>query len=221
MSTQFQFPPRSSRGSVLGFTWGQIAMCVAGVICLVVGLNLLTADRPWPAAGTMVAAALLVALGLLRLRGRRVTEWLPIFVGALVQRAGRQDRYRGAVFAPNTVQQHMDLPGPAAGYVWLPARAADGTTEVGLLRHRVERTVTATLSCSGANFLLADTAVQTHRLVDWANVLNILGADYGEHGLVRWALSARAVPDTATARSGTWCTGPWRRHRWRTRRWRS
>jgi len=196
VTTHFQFPPRSSRGSVLGFTWGQIGLAVAGVIAGVVGLNLLGAGRPWFAGGMFGLAAVLIALGLMRVRGRRVTEWLPILVGALLQGAARQDRYRGAVFAPNSVAAHPDLPGPAAGYVWLPAIAADGMTEIGLLHHRAEKTVTASLLCSGANFLLADTSVQDQRLVDWANVINILGADYGEHGLVRWALSARAVPDT-------------------------
>ena len=41
MSTQFQFPPRSSRGSVLGFTWGQVFLVVLGVICGVAALNVL------------------------------------------------------------------------------------------------------------------------------------------------------------------------------------
>jgi len=194
--TQFQFPPRSSRGSVLGFTWGQIGLCVAGVISAVIGINLIAAGLPWLGGGMFALAAVLVALGLLRLHGRRVTEWLPIFVGALLQRGARQDRYRGAVFASNSVAEHMDLPGPAAGYRWLTGVASDGMTEIGMLHHRVEKTVTAALRCSGANFILADTTIQEQRLVDWANVLNILGAEYAEHGLVRWSLTARAVPDT-------------------------
>ncbi|MEV6925540.1 SCO6880 family protein [Dactylosporangium sp. NPDC051485] len=194
--TQFQFPPRSTRGAVMGFTWSQIVTVASGVISAVVAANLITAGRPWAGGGVLLAAVLLITLGLLRLRGRRITEWIPVVLGALVQRAGRQDRYRGQVFAPNSVAEHLDLPGPAAGYRWLPAVAADGTTEVGLLLHRRERTVTAALSCTGANFILADTSVQAQRLVDWAQVLNILGTEYGDTGLVRWALTTRAVPDT-------------------------
>jgi hypothetical protein len=68
----------------------------------------------------------------------------------------------------------MDLPGPAASYVWLPATAADGTTQIGLLHHRKERTVTAALACFGANLILADRDVQGQRLTDWAQLLNIL-----------------------------------------------
>ncbi|HKS98414.1 MAG TPA: SCO6880 family protein [Rugosimonospora sp.] len=195
MSTQFSFPPRSSRGSVLGFTWGQIFLVVAGVIVGVFGINVLAAGHPWWAGALFAAALAVMSLGLLRLRGRRITEWLPIVVGALLQRGTRQDRYRGALFAPHAVADHPDFPGPAAGYRWLTALASDGLTEVGLLHHRGERTVTAALCCSGGNFILADTSVQTQRLVDWANLLNILGTEYTGQGLVRWSLMARAVPD--------------------------
>lgn len=193
---QFSFPPRSTRGAVMGFTWSQIFMVGAGALCAVTGVNLLVVGARWSAGGLFVVAAVLWVLGLLRLRGRRVTEWLPVFAGALVQRAGRQDRYRGMAFAPNSVAEHLDLPGPAAGYRWLPAVAGDGTTRVGLLAHRRERTVTAALLCHGSNYLLADTAVQEQRLADWAQVLNILGSEYADLGLVRWALTTRAVPDT-------------------------
>jgi hypothetical protein len=192
--TQFEFPPRSTRGSILGFTAGQIGMCVAGIISLVVALNLFTAGHRWAALSMVVLAMALVTLGLVRIRGRRVTEWTPIVVGALVQRAARQDRYRGALFAPGP--GHLDLPGAAAGYRWLPATGSDGLTEIGLLHHRAEATVTAALPCFGSTFVLADTSEQTRRLVAWSNVLNLLGGEYAEHGLLRWSLTARAVPDT-------------------------
>ncbi|MGI5238634.1 SCO6880 family protein [Dactylosporangium sp. CA-139066] len=194
---QFSFPPRSSRGAVMGFTWSQIVMVASGVLCGVTGVNLLVSGHRWAAVGLLLVAAVLWILGLVRLRGRRVTEWLPVIGGTLVQRAGRQDRYRGMVFAAaGGVAEHLDLPGPGAGYRWLPAIAGDGTTHVGLLAHARERTVTAALLCHGANYLLADTAVQEQRLVDWAGVLNILGTEYADLGLVRWALTTRAVPDT-------------------------
>ncbi|MFI6163970.1 SCO6880 family protein [Micromonospora haikouensis] len=193
--TQFWFPPRSTRGSVLGFSWGQIGTAVAGVICLVIAANLFTVGQSGAAGGMLLLALLLITLGLLRLRGRRVTEWAPIVVGALAQRVAGQDRYRGGVFAASPGAEHLHLPGPAAGYRWLPAVAADGLTEVGLLHHRREGTVTAALSCAGSNLLLADTVVQQQRLIAWAGVLNLLGTEYADSGLVRWSLTARAVPD--------------------------
>ncbi|GAA3250658.1 SCO6880 family protein [Dactylosporangium siamense] len=193
---QFSFPPRSTRGAVMGFTWSQIVMVTCGVLCAVTGVNVLVTGARWTAGSLFAAAAVLWVLGLLRLRGRRVTEWLPVIGGALVQRAGRQDRYRGMVFAPGSVGKHLDMPGQAAGYRWLSAVAGDGTTPVGLLAHRRERTVTAALLCFGANYLLADSSVQEQRLVDWAQVLNVLGTEYADLGLVRWALTTRAVPDT-------------------------
>ncbi|MFI7075529.1 SCO6880 family protein [Micromonospora sediminicola] len=193
--TQFQFPPRSTRGSIMGFSWGQIGMAVAGVICLVIAANLLAAGRQGTAGGMLLAAVFLLTVGLLRLRGRRVTEWAPIIAGALTQRAVRQDRYRGGVFAATPGSTHLHLPGPAAGYRWLPAVAADGLTEVGLLHHRRENTVTAALLCAGSNLVLADTSVQQQRLSAWADVLNLLGTEYADGGLARWALTARAVPD--------------------------
>ena len=193
--TQFQFPPRSTRGSIMGFSWGQIGMAVAGVICLVIAANLLAAGRQGSAAGMVLAALVLLTVGLLRLRGRRVTEWAPIVAGALTQRASGQDRYRGGVFAATAGSTHLHLPGPAAGYQWLPAVAADGLTEVGLLHHCRENTVTAALLCAGSNLVLADTQVQQQRLSAWAEVLNLLGTEYADAGLARWALTARAVPD--------------------------
>ncbi|MEH0827311.1 MULTISPECIES: SCO6880 family protein [unclassified Micromonospora] len=193
--TQFHFPPRSTRGSILGFSWGQIGTAVAGVICLVIAANILAVGRQGAAGGLLLTAVLLLTMGLLRIRGRRVTEWTPIVAGALAQRAARQDRYRGAVWAANPGTKHLHLPGPTAGYQWLPAIAADGLTEVGLLHHRREGTVTATLSCAGSNLVLADTSVQHQRLTAWADVANLLGTEYADSGLARWSLMARAVPD--------------------------
>lgn len=191
---QFQFPPRSSKGAVLGFGWSQIFLVVAGIIAAVAGLNLLTAGHQAMAVTAFTACVLLIILGLLRLKGRRITEWLPVVAGALLQTRTGQHQYRGGPYAANP--DFMDLPGPAAGYRWLTATAADGTTQIGLLHHRNERTVTAALACSGANLILADRDVQDRRLTDWALVLQILGSEYADAGLVRWSLTSRAVPDT-------------------------
>ncbi len=192
---EFSFPPRSSRGAVLGFTWSQLGMVVTAIISAVIGLNVLIAGHPWLAAVMFFAATVLIILGLLRIRGRRITEWLPVVAGALWQHRTGQDQYRGALFAPNVRAGHVDLPGSAAGYVWLTAVAADGVTQIGLLHHRRERTVTATLLCSGANMVLAERSVQEQRLVDWSQVLQILGTEYADTGLARWSVSSRAVPD--------------------------
>ncbi|MEU4243992.1 SCO6880 family protein [Actinoplanes sp. NPDC026619] len=196
---RFQFPPRSTRGAVLGFAWSQIMLVLAGVICAVVALNLLVAGDRGLAIGAFAGCVLLLTLGLLRLKGRRVTEWTPVVAGAVLQRWAGQGQYRGGPYAPNSVDEWMDLPGPAAAYVWLPATAADGTTQVGLLHHRAEKTVTAALACHGANLILADLDVQDQRLTDWAQLLNILGSEYADSGLVRWSVTARAVPDTGNA----------------------
>ena len=196
---QFQFPPRSTRGAVLGFAWSQIALVMAGVIAAVVALNLLVTRHRGAALTAFALCALLITLGLLRFRGRRVTEWAPVVAGALIQRRSGQSEYRGGPYAPNSVETWMDLPGPAAAYVWLPATAADGTTQIGLLHHRREKTVTAALACYGTNLILADRDVQAQRLTDWAQLLNILGSEYAEAGLVRWSVTSRAVPDTGNA----------------------
>ncbi|MFF5085336.1 SCO6880 family protein [Actinoplanes sp. NPDC000266] len=196
--TRFQFPPRSTGGAVLGFSWSQIALVMAGVLTAVVGLNLLVAGHRVSGLVMFAGCALLVTFGLLRVKGRRLTEWLPVVVGALWQRGTGQSEYRGGPYAPNVLAQWMDLPGPAAGYTWLTATAADGTTQIGLLRHKAEKTITAALACRGANLILADTDVQDQRLTDWAQLLNILG-EYADTGLIRWAVTARAVPDTGNA----------------------
>jgi hypothetical protein len=192
----FQFPPRSSRGALMGFTGTQIATVVAGIICAVIALNLAVTGRPAAGLGMFATGLLLVGLGLVRVRGRRVTEWAPIILAALVQRAAGQHEYRGGPYAPNGVESFMDMPGPAAGYQWLTATAGDGLTQIGLLLHRREKTVTAALACAGVNLVLADAEEQTQRLTDWAQVLNILGTDYADAGLTRWSLMSRAVPDT-------------------------
>ncbi|GAA2470744.1 hypothetical protein Ahu01nite_079900 [Winogradskya humida] len=179
---------------MLGFAWSQIFLVVAGIIAAVAGLNLLTAGHRGTAATAFTGCGLLIVLGLLRLKGRRITEWLPVVAGALLQNRSGQHQYRGGPYAANP--DFMDLPGPAAGYRWLPATAADGTTQIGLLHHRRERTVTAALTCYGANLILADREVQERRLTDWALVLQILGSEYADAGLVRWSLTSRAVPDT-------------------------
>ncbi|GAA3344786.1 hypothetical protein GCM10020358_49420 [Amorphoplanes nipponensis] len=196
---QFQFPPRSTRGAVLGFAWSQIALVMAGVIAAVVALNLLVAGERGAAIAAFAGCVALITLGLLRLKGRRVTEWAPVVAGALLQRRAGQNEYRGGPYAPNSAERWMDLPGPASAYVWLPATATDGTTRIGLLHHRKEKTVTAALTCFGTNLILADRDVQTQRLTDWAQLLNILGSEYADAGLIRWSVTSRAVPDTGNA----------------------
>ncbi|GAA3952102.1 SCO6880 family protein [Actinoplanes auranticolor] len=196
---QFQFPPRSTRGAVLGFTWSQIALVMAGVIAAVVALNLLVASQRGAAIAAFAGCVALITLGLLRFKGRRVTEWAPVVAGALLQRRAGQHEYRGGPYAPDSSERWMDLPGPAAAYVWLPATATDGTTQIGLLHHRKEKTVTAALVCYGTNLILADRDVQTQRLTDWAQLLNILGSEYADAGLIRWSVTSRAVPDTGNA----------------------
>ena len=196
---KFQFPPRSTRGAVLGFAWSQIALVMAGVIAAVVALNLLVTGHRGSAIGALAGCVLLVTLGLLRFKGRRVTEWAPVVAGALLQRGAGQSDYRGGPYAPSSVEQWMDLPGPAAAYVWLTATASDGTTQIGLLHHRREKTVTAALASYGTNLILADRDVQSQRLTDWAQLLNILGSEYAEAGLIRWSVTSRAVPDTGNA----------------------
>ncbi|MBM2623377.1 hypothetical protein JIG36_48570 [Actinoplanes sp. LDG1-06] len=171
-------------------------MVVAGVISAIIALNLLAAGRVVGALTFFAVAIALNLLAFLRFKGRRLTEWLPIVVAALVQRGTGQSEYRGGPWAPDASREHMDLPGPAAGYRWVAATAPDGLTKVGLLVHRGERTVTAALTCYGENLILADRDVQTRRLTDWAQLLNILGTDFTDAGLVRWAVTARAVPDT-------------------------
>ncbi|MBG0567532.1 SCO6880 family protein [Actinoplanes aureus] len=193
--TKFSFPARSTRGAVLGFTWSQIGMVVAGIIAAVTGLNLLAVNRA-AAITLFVSAALLITFGLLRIKGRRITEWAPVVIAALLQRRTRQHQYRGGPYGASAVGEHLDLPGTAAAYRWLPAVAADGTTEIGLLHHRNEKTVTAALLCFGTNLILADRDVQVQRLTDWAQVLNILGSEYADAGLMRWSVTARAVPDS-------------------------
>src|SRR3982750_3502012 len=108
---KFQFPPRPSRGAVLGFAWSQIALVMAGVIAAVVALNLLVAGRRGPAIAALAGCVVLVSMGLLRFKGRRVTEWAPVVAGALLQRRAGQHEYRGGPYAPNSVEQWMDLPG--------------------------------------------------------------------------------------------------------------
>ena len=142
---------------------------------------------------------LLLTWGLLRLRGRRLTEWTPIVMGRCCNKQPSRTATAAGCSPPPRGTQHLQLPGPAArGYRWLPAVAADGLTEVGLLHHRREGTVTAALACAGGNLVLADTSVQHQRLTSWADVLNLLGTEYADSGLARWSLTARAVPDVSS-----------------------
>jgi hypothetical protein len=137
--TKFEFPPRSSRGAVLGFTWSQIAMVVAGLISAVVGLNLLVISKP-AAAGMFALGLLLVTFGLLRIKGRRITEWTPVVIAALIQRRTRQHRRR----APGAARPGCRLPVAARGRGGrhhrdrsaAPPQGEDGDRGAAVLRHQ-------------------------------------------------------------------------------------
>jgi hypothetical protein len=175
----------------MGFGWAQLGLTLGGVLTAVTGVNVAVAGSPLAGLGFLAVAVLAVTAGLGRVRGRPLTSWTPVLVASMWQRARGEDSYRGTAYVAGG---DLDMPGPAGGYRWLPGVAADGATQIGLLYHRREQTVTAVIQCAGSTVLLEGRSAQDRRLSQWAQVLNILGAEHQPTGLVSLALFARSIP---------------------------
>jgi hypothetical protein len=155
---------------LLGFSRARVITGVAAVLLLAVGF--MTGGRG-PLVTAVVIDVVLVVTAAIRIQGRYIIEWLPLWSHWKVRGIGRQQTYRARVTTARPTGT-LALPGnaihdPSAG------------------------TLTAALRVEHSAMVLLDADAQGERLGGWSRVLSSLaGTDTVEHV----AIIEETIPDT-------------------------
>ncbi len=155
-SELFKYPPLQSAGLLGRFGGLDLVFFASAVGVLVVGVNLL------PQWGYLIAALVvslvLALIPLPRPGGRGLTAYLGPGLGAVRDRLTGRGVYRGAVFAPGSLEHRMDLPGDLAGLRMIAVPTRDGVSRIGLLidEGKRARTATAAMLTFGESMVTSD-----------------------------------------------------------------
>lgn len=191
MDEEYTFPPRRTNGVVGRINLGQLVAIVAAIALPWLGIQL----------GSVIVFAVLLAAGgavvwlaFMRIGGRYVTEWIRPACGAVWSRIWRTHAYRGAVFAPDSLANRLDLPGDLASMRMISAPNPNGRSRVGLMLDEHDKTVTAALLTEGTPIILEESNEQAARLADWEAIMESTCDE--DSAISRWQLLFRSMPDS-------------------------
>lgn len=188
------FPP-AARAGVLGrFSGIDLALLGGAVAALWVGVRHIPENWSWVIV-CVVVAGLLLALPLLpRISGRRATEYIGPLLGAWMDRTTGRGVYRGAVFAPRSLTDRIDLPGDLAAFRPITASVSDGRSRIGLMVNRREKVVLAVARTSGTTLATTDDQQLQRVFAGWESALEAMGRE--GLGLRRFQILIRTVEDS-------------------------
>lgn len=191
MDEEYTFPPRRTNGVVGRINLGQLVAIVVAIGLPWLGIQL----------GSVIVFAVLLAAGgavvwlaFMRVGGRYVTEWIRPACGAVWSRIWRTHVYRGAVFAPDSLANRLDLPGDLASMRMISAPNPNGRSRVGLMLDEHDKTVTAALLTEGTPIILEESSEQAARLADWEAIMESTCDE--DSAISRWQLLFRSMPDS-------------------------
>lgn len=191
------------RGVLLGLSMGQVSLVSVGVVILVL------AEYGSAMAGVLITAPLWAAffvVGLVSVRGRALVSWLPVVGHWMLRRMLRRTQWlsrplqpdRGGSVSIPGLQRHLEL-------------LISDATGAAYLADRQAGTVTAIVEVTGRGFVLADSALQDHRVGAWGRVLASLCQ---QPDVVRLQVLHRTGPCGAASVRRWWATNamtgaPW------------
>ncbi|HEX2029013.1 MAG TPA: SCO6880 family protein, partial [Nitriliruptorales bacterium] len=173
----YQFPSRPTPALLFGLSAARLAaLAVAGVVLVA------TITRPTPAR-LLVGLTIVGVLGAaaaVKLGGRAVVDWLPVWVAFGWQQATRNSEfYANPDLDAGLPEGTLDLPGELFGleihHVTGPARAtvANPTPAAyGIVRDTFRHRLIAIAELAGEDFLFLDPADQQARIGAWGRVLD-------------------------------------------------
>lgn len=191
MDEEYTFPPRRINGVLGKVTFAQLLTIVIAIALPWLGIR---SGSVGAFAALAVAGCLLVWLAFTRVGGRHLTAWCRPVVAVMWSRLRGLATYRGAVFAPGSLRERMDLPGDLVHLRMVSAPHTDGRTRIGLVVDDKAGTVTAALLTEGTPIVLEESTEQAGRLNDWEAVME--STCDSDSAVVRWQLLVRSMPDT-------------------------
>jgi hypothetical protein len=183
MTLQTRFPRQPRRGMLLGFSRARVITGVAAVLLLAVGF--MTGGRG-PLVTAVVIDVVLVAAAAIRIQGRYIIEWLPLWSHWKVRGIGNQQTYRARVTTARPTGT-LALPGNATNLRFIDV--GDAT----YIHDPSAGTLTAALRVEHSAMVLLDADAQGERVGGWSRVLSSLAStDTVEHV----AVIEETIPDS-------------------------
>jgi hypothetical protein len=182
-----RFPRQPRRGLVLGFSGLRVAAGISAVLILVGGF-LVAGGRDLYAAAAI--SSVLIAAAAVRVKGRYVVEWLPLWAHWIARSATKQKTFRARVTTTRPVGT-LALPGDAARLRLV--RAADDTAYI---HDPASGLLTAALRLEHPAMVLLDSDAQAERVAGWSRVLSGLA---GSPSVDHVAIVEETIPDTGNA----------------------
>lgn len=188
-----QFSRLARRTVLLGLSVSQLSVLGVGGVAFVASLYAAGARGLIWTAPVWVASMI---IGLVRVGGRPLVEWLPIISTWLRRSVSDQRRYRSRVFKPRPAGT-LALPGDAAALrEW-----TDPTTGAAMVHDPHAQTLTAILGVTHPAFVLLDPGEQQRRVAAWGRVL----AGVCRSGrIARLQILERSVPGSGADLADWW-----------------
>jgi hypothetical protein len=192
----YRFAPLDRTGLLLGLGGVQCALIAAGI--LVSGLLLDAGVAPLGASAPVVAMA---SVALVRWRGRGMHEWAPVVVRFAALRLARRHRWVVPIplltGTPADARREPPLPPFLRGLSIVDAGSAPWAPPtghgVGVVRDRVQGTVSGSVPVQGREFSLLERGDQERALHLWGDVLGGFCSERGRVARVQvteWAAPA-------------------------------
>jgi hypothetical protein len=183
VTPQTRFPRQPRRGMLLGFSRARVITGVAAVLLLAVGF--MTGGRG-PLVTAVVIDVVLVVAAAIRIQGRYIIEWLPLWSHWKVRGIGHQQTYRARVTTARP-SGTLALPGNATNLRFIDV--GDAT----YIHDPSAATLTAALRVEHSAMVLLDADAQGERVGGWSRVLSSLA---GSDTVTHVAIIEETIPDT-------------------------
>lgn len=181
----YEFPSRSATGVLFGLSVARlVAIAAAGVVLIVV--------MAAPTATSMLSGVLVISLLLgaaaVRVRGRALVDWLPIWGAHGLQMATRRNEfYTSPDLTGDLPDEVLDLPGELFGLEVLSHAELSGASVAnptpaayGIIRDTFRRRMIAIAEISASDFLFLDPSAQQARISAWGRLLDHLAQSLPE-----------------------------------------
>lgn len=194
-----RFPRQSARGVLLGFSGPRAGVLIAAVLIVIFTLAahggitgvLFTGVVLW---GPLMASAFV------RVQGRPVVEWAPVWLHWRARQAAGQVEYRGRLIDTPRPSGTLALPGEGASLRFL----VDEKTQICCVHDPWHQTLCAVLGVSHSAFALLSPDQQGQRVWGWGRALAALGNNP--------SIAAVQVLEAVVADPGTAIKGWWAEH---------
>lgn len=182
----YRLEPLDSSGMFLGLGLVQCVLVGGGISLAVAGLTL---ELPLPIAAAPVLAS--VAISFTRIGGHATWEWLPLVTGWLVSRFRRGRRWVAPLpLWPGAGDAAAPMPPCLDGLEIVDIDWRAGA-QLGAVRDRTRRTLTAVVPVSGPQFVVEPRSEQERLLSGWGDLLGQYAVERGVVSHIAWSDLAR------------------------------